>query len=458
MSSPFLPLLAALLVGLILGAFAAIFAGRTGRAAERQAASDAARQADARAAAELGALRTEYARLRDQAEAVRVAHARLETELQGERAAGQEKLSVVLGAREELSNQFKALANDILEENSKRFAAHNQSSIDQLLKPLGDRLGEFKQSVDGLQRDGIEGRSALRTQIDALRGMNEKLSSDANNLVKALKSSSKQQGDWGEVLLIGILENAGLRAGKEYRIQETFASEDGRQARPDIILNLPEGKHLVIDSKLSLTSYVDYCACDDDPVRKAHLEKHARSLRDHIDGLSKKAYQGLYQLRSLDFVIMFVPIEPAYLLALAHDESLWQRAWKKDVLLVSPGMLYPVLRTIAHIWQQERQTRNVEEIVRQGGALYDKVALFASTFEDVGKRISGAQNAFDKAFSQLSSGRGSVLSKIESLRRDTGLRHTKAMPTGMLGTEEGEDILEDADLFHASGLGSAGPQ
>ena len=410
-------------------------------AAERQAAALEARltEADLRlteATRELDTARQELAAAR--------------TQIERDGHASEEKLALLTGARVELANQFKALANEILEEKSKRFTEQNSANLGTLLGPLKDKLGEFQLRVEALKEDGIAGRSELKTQIESLRNMNEKLSVGADNLVKALKGSSKTQGDWGEVLLVGILEAAGLRSGHEYRLQTSFATDEGNRVRPDIILNLPQGKHLVIDSKVSLTSYTDYCSCDDEESRKGFLDRHALSLRNHIDGLSKKAYQGLHQLQSLDFVIMFVPIEPAYLLALAHDGTLWQRAWDKDVLLVSPSTLYPILRTIQYIWQQERQSRNVEEIVKRGSALYDKVATFAATFEEVGKKLGGAQISYEKAHRQLTGGSRTVLGQIKKMQ-ELGLTPTKTMPAALAARNEEE--LEDGEFATDSALG-----
>jgi DNA recombination protein RmuC len=486
--------------GLVLGWFAGRTAGARGaevaRAEDRLAAEREHAASLQQAAAQASALRAQVAslegRLAESAAQTRSAqesldaqaerllgierdNAKLTSELASEKASGQERLASARAldieraeaarsaeaerkqyfesTRADLSNYFQKIAADILEDKSKRFTEHNRSNIEQLLQPLREKLGDFGKQVDTLQKESVEGRGELRGHIETLRGLNEKLSADAGNLVKALKNSSKQQGDWGEVILIDMLTSAGLRSGVEFRMQESFANEEGRHVRPDIILNLPDDKHLVIDSKVSLTAYAEYCACEDEAARKPMLDRHARSLRGHIDGLNKKKYEQLHQLRSLDFVVMFVPIEPAYLLALAHDPGLWQRAWEKDVLLVSPGTLFPVIRTIAHMWQQERQTRNVEEIVRQGGALYDKVALFAAGFEDVGKKIGAAQTSYDKAYGQLTSGKGNVLSRVDKLR-GLGVRSAKSMPKGMLADgEESSEAAEDGaiNLFEEPG-------
>ncbi len=392
---------------------------------------------------------TDLRGLLQQAEARRAA---LEAELKAERDAGAERLEAAAkaeaerreflqAARVDMSNSFEKVAASILEDKSKRFTDHNRVNLEQVLAPLRDKLGEFQLKVEGLHQEGLVSRTELRTQIESLRGMNEKLSLDANNLVKALKGSSKQQGDWGEVLLIGMLEEAGLQRGREYRMQESFLTEEGRHARPDIILDLPDEKHLVIDSKVSLTSYTDYCSCEDDASRKDFLDRHARSIRDHIDGLNKKSYQGLHQLNTLDFVVMFVPIEPAYLLAMAHDGSLWQRAWKRDVLLVSPGTLFPVIRTIAHMWQQERQTKNVEEIVKRGGMLHDKLMGAMDSMLEAGRKLAEANKAHETALSRLHGGSGSVVRQAEMLRA-LGARATRSLPKGMNDTPRDELLGE----------------
>jgi DNA recombination protein RmuC len=488
------------LAALILGWFAGRSAGTRGadavRAEDRLAAEREHAASVQQLAEQAAALRAQVAslegRLTESAEQTRTAqssldaqaerllgaerdNARLASELASEKATGGERLESARAfeneraaaaraaeterkqyfesTRADLSNYFQKVAAEILEDKSKRFTEHNRSNIELLLQPLREKLGDFGKQVDTLQKESIEGRGELRGHIETLRGLNEKLSADAGNLVKALKNSSKQQGDWGEVILIDMLTSAGLRSGVEFRMQESFSNEEGRHVRPDIILNLPDDKHLVIDSKVSLTAYAEYCACEDEATRKPMLDRHARSLRGHIEGLNKKKYEQLHQLRSLDFVVMFVPIEPAYLLALAHDPGLWQRAWEKDVLLVSPGTLFPVIRTIAHMWQQERQTRNVEEIVRQGGALYDKVALFAAGFEDVGKKIGAAQTSYDKAYSQLTAGKGNVLSRVDKLR-GLGVRSAKSMPKGMLPDEEESSEAaeqESINLFEEPG-------
>ncbi len=410
-------------------------AARSAADAEGRARAEALREKEIRlAAAEAlaGELQTELRHTGAELES-----ARKQIEIEGVEA--DKKLRLLADAEEKLGNQFKVLAAEIFREKSQRFREESEKSLGGLLNPLRENMGEFQRRVEELQKEGIVGRTELREQLGSLKTLNEQLSSEASNLARALKGSSKTQGDWGEVLLARILEGAGLRAGKEYRVQQSFSTDEGRQARPDIILDLPGDKHLVIDSKVSLNSYTEYCGCEDEASRKRHVERHAKALREHVEGLSSKKYQALHGLHSVDFTVMFVPIEPAYLLAIAHDEELWQHAWGRNVLLVSPGTLFPVIRTVAHIWNQEKQTRNVEQIVKQAGALYDKVAGFAETFLEVGKRLDGAKTTYDKAMGQLKTGTGDVLTRIERMRQ-LGIPATKRMPAGFAG--EGEAFEE----------------
>ncbi|MGA8529706.1 MAG: DNA recombination protein RmuC, partial [Acidobacteriaceae bacterium] len=309
---------------------------------------------------------------RGQAEAARIEAAELKMALEKEKSASEEKLAVLQQARQELSNQFKALANEILEQKAKTFTEQNQANLTQVLTPLKEKFGEFQQKVESLEKDGITGRTELKTQIEQLRTLNERLSADAANLVTALKGSSKTQGDWGELVLEKLLESAGLRRNIEYRVQNTYGREEGGNARLDVILDLPENRHLVIDSKVSLNAYTDYCNTEGEEARKQALRQHLHSVRSHLKELSAREYQDLYGLQSLDFVLMFVPVEPAFMVAIANDNRLWQDAYDKNVLLVSPSSLLCVVRTVAQIWRHERQTRNVEEIAKRGRILYDK--------------------------------------------------------------------------------------
>ncbi len=369
--------------------------------------------------------------------------------LEAERCAANEKLLLLSEARAELANQFKTLAAEIFEEKSKRFGEQNHTQMDSLLAPLREKLGEFQLKVEGLQNEGVVGRTELRAHIETLSKLNDRLSAEASSLASALKGSSKKQGDWGEVLLERMLADAGLREGEEYRVQASFSRDDGTRARPDVILNLPGEKHLVIDAKVSLLDYNAYCDCEDEASRAVSLARHVASLREHIRGLSKRKYQALYQLQSIDFVVMFVPIEPAYLLALSKDGRLWQEAWESDVLLVSPGTLFPVIRTVAHLWRQEQQNRNVQEIVYRGGELYDKLAAFAADVIKIGDGLDTARTSYDRAMNKLKTGKGNAIRQAELLK-GLGVKPSKQMPKELL-----ESLQEELAHTLVEGIDSA---
>jgi DNA recombination protein RmuC len=373
------------------------------------------------------------------------------------------RLSATEDARQAMKEAFDSLAAKALHENNRNFLALAQlelgkqqghastnleareKAIANLLGPIQTKFDEFQQKVASLEREGIEGRTELKTQIENLRTMNERLSADAESLVTALKGSSKTQGDWGEFVLENLLQSAGLRRDYEYRVQKAMAREEGGTARLDVIIDLPDHRHLVIDSKLSLKSYSDYCNNDDDECRKQALKQHIASMRVHLKELSARKYQDLYQLRSLDFVLMFVPIEPAFMLAIAHDSRIWQEAYDSNVLLVSPSSLLCVVRTVAQIWRQERQTRNVEAIAKRGRILYDKFRGFITDLLEIGKKLGDAREAYDKAYEKLARSEGNLVWQAEKLVR-LGIRPTKALPQALVEEAVGpEDAAEFAD-------------
>lgn len=373
----------------------------------------------------------------------------LETQLTEERVQSMDKLAILNEARQEMSNQFKLLAGEILEEKSKRFTEQNRENIGQLLLPLREKITEFQSKVEEVQKEGIAGRSELKEQIGQLKTLNERLSLDATNLVSALKGSSKVQGDWGEYILESLLESCGLHKGREYVVQESLKREDGRGARLDVLVNLPGGRHLIIDSKVSLGDYSDYSSNESDAMREAALARHLASVRAHLRSLSDRDYQSLYGLTSLDFVIMFVPIEPAFMLAIARDPNLWNEAWNKNVLLVSPSTLLFVIRTVAHLWKQEQQTRNVVEIAKRGGDLYDKFVGFVDDLRAVGLRLTQAKDSYDEAYGKLSTGRGNLVRQAELLK-GMGVKAKKALPAELTAGafEFGEEpALEAPDLI-----------
>jgi DNA recombination protein RmuC len=370
-------------------------------------------------------------RLHDHAAKLLAEIATLNATLESERKNSQKERALLNEVREKFSSEFKSLASDILEEKSKRFTEQNQANLGNLITPLKEKFGEFQSKVESLEKDSIAGRSELKTQIEQLRSLNDRLSQDAANLVTALRGSSQAQGAWGEYVLENILESCGLRKGHEYRVQESFTREDRTRAKPDVILDLPEERHLVIDSKLSLNDYNDYCNNTQETLREAALARHMASVRGHIRELSQRNYQSLYALNSLDFVIMFVPVEPAFMLALARDGKLWHEAWERNVLLVGPSTLLFVLRTVAHLWRQEQQKKNVQEIVRRGSELYDKLAAFAKDLTDVGRKLDDARGAYDEAYKKLAEGKGNVIRQAQMLKH-LGIKPTKSLPSAMI--------------------------
>lgn len=374
--------------------------------------------------------------LREQAEAqvsrLKAELAELGARFEAEKNQSEEKLALLKNAKEDLSNQFKSLANDILEEKSKRFAEQNQASLGTLLEPLKTRLQEFQGKVEEVYVKEGKDRSALAEQVRQLMELNNVLSEDAKNLTRALKGSSKAQGNWGELILERVLEASGLRKGEEYDVQESHTREDGSRAQPDVVVHLPEDRHLVVDAKVTLTAYEEYASAEEEADRQAALNRHLASVRSHIKGLSERNYQDLYGLKSLDFVLMFVPIEPAFMVAVTQDKDLFMDAWQKNVLLVSPSTLLFVVRTVAHLWRQEAQNRNAQEIAKRGAELYDKLVGFVEDMDSLGTRLKQAQKDYDGAMNKFSSGRGNVIRQADMLKQ-LGVKPAKNLPENLVG-------------------------
>jgi DNA recombination protein RmuC len=367
--------------------------------------------------------------------------AELSSSLASERKQGEEKLVLLNDAKEQLSNQFKALASDILEEKSKRFTEQNQTNLTSLLEPLKTKLNEFQGKVEEVYVNEGKDRAALGEQVKHLMALNQQLSQDAHNLTRALKGQSKAQGNWGELILERVLETSGLTKGIHYLAQESHSREDGTRAQPDVVIRLPEGRHLVVDAKVSLTAYDEYVNAEIDMTRDAAAKRHIDSMRSHIKGLSSKNYQDLYELKSLDFVLMFVPVEPAFMLGIANDGEIWQDAWKQNVLLVSPSTLLFTVRTVAHLWRQEQQTKNAQDIAKRGAELYDKLVGFVEDFDSLGNKLQQAQKAYEGAYSKFTGGKGNVIRQAEMLK-ELGIKPTKALTPAIidLAFDEGPSI------------------
>ena len=355
----------------------------------------------------------------------------LTTSLEAERNQAEEKLALLINAKEDLSNQFKALASEILEEKSKRFTEQNQTNIGQLLEPLKTKLQEFQGKVEEVYVQEGKDRTALAEQVKNLMTLNQQLSNDAHNLTSALKGQSKTRGNWGEMILERVLEASGLRKGFEYDMQESHSRDDGSRAQPDVVIHLPENRHLVADAKVSLNAYETYARAETDAKQAAAIKRHIDSVRGHIKGLSEKNYQTIYGIQSLDFVLMFIPIEPAFMIAISHDSDLWQEAYKKNVLLVSPTTLLFVVRTVANLWRQEQQNRNAQEIAKRGAELYDKLVGFVEDLDQLGNRLNQAKDTYDKAYGKFTAGRGNVIRQAEMLK-GLGVKPTKQLSKNLI--------------------------
>jgi DNA recombination protein RmuC len=363
---------------------------------------------------------------------------RLEAALDSERKQGLGRIESLNEAKEALTIQFKNLANDILDDKTRRFTEQNALSLDALLKPLQTKLTEFKEQVSTSYANESRERFALKSEIERLSALNVKMSDETRSLTQALKGDSKVQGNWGELVLESILESSGLRKGEEYLVQDNHTQVDGSRLQPDIVVRLPEGRHLVVDSKVSITAYARYAESVDADTAQIELNAHIQSLRQHIQGLSSKNYSSLYGVGSVDFVLMFIPIEPAFLLALKSAPNLYQEALAKNIVLVCPSTLMATLRTVAHLWRQDHQNKNALEIARQCGALYDKFVGFVDDMEKLGQRIDQAQTSYHDAFSKLKTGKGNLIRTAEKVR-ELGVKPSKTLPSGLLDTTADAD-------------------
>lgn len=375
---------------------------------------------------------------------VRESNARLSSELEQERLQSREKLTLLEQARDALTNQFKTLANDILEEKSKRFSQQNRDQLDLLLKPLGDKLQSFEKKVEDTYITEAKERFSLGEEVRKLQLLNLQIGQDALNLTRALKGDAKMRGNWGEVVLERILERSGLEKGREYETQFTVAGDEGK-LRPDVLIRLPDDKHIVIDSKVSLVAYDRYYAAETDIERDLALREHVVSMRRHMDDLSSKNYQGRVGINAPDFVAMFVPIEPAFNLAAGHDDGLVLDAFDRKIVIVTPNTLLAMLSTVASLWKRELQTRNALEIARQSGDLFDKFVLFVESLKDIGARLDAARDAYDRAYKRLSEGNGNLVRRVQNLKK-LGAKAEKSMPQDLLDAVQEEEIVPVAVL------------
>ncbi len=387
--------------------------------------------------AEISGLRTDLSANAARESSLSARISQLEADLQNERKNLAEKVELLDSAKKTLADQFQVLASDILEAKSRSFSEGSQKELDVLLLPLRTQIEDFRKKVEEAQSDSKTGVTRLETLIGSLGTLNEQLTEEARNLTTALRGSAKTQGDWGEFILRDLLDKAGLREGEQYIFQQTFTGVEGdngertRSVRTDIILFLPGGRNLVIDSKVSLNAYTDCIGASDDDTRKASLKAHLASMRGHVAGLAKAGYHKLPDIESPDFVVMFVPIEPAFLMALQADAELWADAYRQNILLVGPTTLLYVIRIVNVLWQQERQARNVREIMDRGTKLYEKFAGFVTDMDMIGDGIRKADQNFTNAMKKLAEGPGNLVGQVEKLK-ELGIRTSKSIPRKIL--------------------------
>lgn len=362
--------------------------------------------------------------------------------------ASQEQINInldeKLGAQKEelmtlqkrFQTEFENIANRLLEEKGQRFSQQSQTQLNDLLNPLRDKIKDFELNIERKFVEETQQRTTLKTEIENLRQLNQQLSQDANNLVSALRGDSKTQGDWGELQLELLLEKAGLLRGVHFHIQNSFADQNGAQKRPDFIIQLPDNKQVIIDSKVSLTAYEQFFNAQDTALKPRFLKAHNDSLRNHVKGLSDKSYEQLYQINSPDYVLMFVPIEPALNVALQDDPRLFTDALEKNVVIVTATTLLATMRTVSFIWKQENQKKNVLEIARQSGMLYDKFVAFIEDLKIIGLRLDSAQTAYHDAMNKLNDSRkygDTLIGRAEKIR-ELGAKASKKLPKDMIET------------------------
>ena len=354
----------------------------------------------------------------------------------------QENKAEVEKLQEKFSKEFEILASKILEEKSVKFTEQNKENLKNILSPLQEKIQTFERKVEDTHKESIDYHAALRQQILGLKDLNLQMSKDTINLTKALKGDSKTQGNWGELVLERVLEKSGLEKDREYFVQQSFNNEEGKRILPDVVIHLPDGKKMVIDSKVSLTAYEQFVNSDDDHEKSQFLKEHVNSLKRHIEQLSEKRYEDIYKIESPDFVLLFIPIEPAFAVALNTDNQLYNKAFERNIVIVTPTTLLATLRTIDSMWNNEKQQRNAIEIARQAGALYDKFEGFIADLTNVGKKMDEAKAEYKGAMNKLFEGKGNLIISVEKLKK-MGAKSKKSLPQNIIERAEDIEDLEE---------------
>ena len=349
-----------------------------------------------------------------------------------------EQKAEITELQEKFTKEFENLANKILEEKSAKFTEQNSENMKNILLPLQDKIHGFEQKVEQTHKESIDYHAALRQQIVGLSEMNAQMSKETLNLTKALKGDSKMQGNWGELVLERVLEKSGLEKGREYEVQQSFTNSEGTRVFPDVVINLPDGKKMIVDSKVSLVAYEKWINEESEILKIDYLKEHVNSIKRHVEQLGNKNYHDLYQIESPDFVLLFIPMEPAFAIALNEDSALYNKAFDRNIVIVTPSTLLATLRTIDSMWANQKQQENAFEIARQAGALYDKFEGFVSDLVRIGNKIKDTKNEYDSAMNKLVDGKGNLISSVEKLKK-MGAKAKKALPENIIARASNTD-------------------
>ena len=382
--------------------------------------------------------------IRNEKEALAIQLSKKETDFENLWERNKEQKEEVEQLQQKFTKEFENLANKILEEKTNKFTEQNKENLKNILSPLQDKIQLFEKKVEDSQKEKHGYHSALKEQLQHLKDQNLKISKEAENLTKALKGDSKMQGNWGELILERVLEKSGLEKDREYFVQQSFNTEEGNRVQPDVIINLPDGKKMIVDSKVSLTAYERYVNEENEELKPQFLKEHLNSLRRHVEQLSEKNYFDLYQMESPDFVLLFVPIETAFALALNEDNTLYNKAFEKNIVIVTPSTLLATLRTIDSMWTNQKQQENAVEIARQAGALYDKFEGFVSDLIKIGKKMDEAKVEYQGAMNKLVDGSGNLITRVENLKK-MGAKAKKSLPENIVNRANKENLIDDSN-------------
>jgi len=381
---------------------------------------------------------TEKENIRVEKDTLAILLSKKETDFENLWERNKEQKQEVEQLQEKFTKEFENLANKILEEKTTKFTEQNKENLKNILSPLQDKIQLFEKKVEDTHKESIDYHAALRQQILGLREMNEQMSKETLNLTKALKGDSKMQGNWGELVLERVLEKSGLEKDREYFVQQSFITEEGNRVFPDVIINLPDGKKMIVDSKVTLTAYERYINEENDDLKAQYLKEHVASINRHVTDLGSKNYQDLYQMESPDFVLLFIPIESAFAIALNEDISLYNKAFEKNIVIVTPSTLLATLRTIDSMWTNQKQQENALEIARQAGALYDKFEGFVSDLVKIGKKMDEAKMEYQGAMNKLVDGKGNLIISVEKLKK-MGAKAKKSLPENIISRAEKDE-------------------